>query len=155
MAFVYNPNWPLIVTAIAISPNPFDSTNIPTYTDISDRVQTIDSSNGRQYELDTNQSAECSITVLDPDEVFNPSNTSSPFSPNVKTYRRMVDMAMWPQAPNTMGVGVNILNQGTFGSFAVSATRVNLDPSFETYPTGSGWSTILNASAVIVSSPYS
>lgn len=150
----YNANWPMVVTAVAFSTNPFDSTAVPVYVDISERVQSMDSSNGRQYELDTNQSAECAITVLDPDEVFNPSNTNSPFAPNVTVYRRLVDTAMWPQAPNTFGVGTNILNANTGGGFNISNTTAGFDPSFEVYPNQAGWGKTINSSASIVNCPY-
>lgn len=142
------------MTGIAFPTNPFDSSAIPVFTDISDRVQSMNSSNGRQYELDQNQAAECAITVLDSDEVFNPANTGSPFSPNVRVYRRMIDVAMWPQAPNTLGVATNILNVNTSGGFNPTNTTVSLDPSFEVYNSGSSWGKVINASAIIVNTPY-
>ena len=149
-----NPNWPLTITAVAFVTDPFDSTAVPAYVDISERVQTLDTSTGRQYELDTVQAAECAVTVLDADEIFNPSNTASPFAPDVLVYRRMIDLAMWPLAPNTNGVATNILNVNTSGGFNPSNTTISLDPSFEAYAVDAGWGKTLGASATIVQSYY-
>jgi hypothetical protein len=149
-----NPNWPLVVTGVAFSTDPFDSGATPNFVDISERVQTLDTSTGRQYELDTVQAAECAITVLDADEIFNPANTSSPYSPNVRVYRRLIDVAMWPLAPNTGGVATNLLNTTTSGGFNPSNTTISLDPSFEVYAVDAGWGKSINTSANIISSYY-
>ena len=149
-----NPNWPLTVTAVAFSTDPFDSTAVPVFVDISERGQTLDTSTGRQYELDTVQAAECAITVLDADEIFNPTNMGSPYSPGVRVYRRLIDVAMWPLAPNTGGVATNLLNVNTSGGFNPSNTTTSLDPSFETYAVDASWGKSFNAGSNIQSSYY-
>lgn len=150
-----NPNWPLTITSVAFTTDPFDSTATPVFQDMSDRVKSLDSSAGRQYELDTIQSAVAAVTVYDPDEALNPSNNTSPHYPDVKVYRLFSDQAMWPLAPNTMGVGANILNPFTGGGFNTSNTTAGLDPSFEIYGASVSWGKFVGQlSAFIEECPY-
>jgi hypothetical protein len=71
---------------------------------------------GRQYELDQVQAGTCDVEVVDPLEVLNPLNGSSPFMSggnSVKPYRAMRVAAMWP-----VGVGSgNIINTGVDSTY--------------------------------------
>lgn len=113
-----NPNWPFTVTSFSTA-NPFDG-SAPAFVDVSSRVRQLASSAGRQYELDTVEAGEARLVIDDKDEAFNPTNSSSPYYPNVKPYRQLTDQAMWPPVPN--GAAVNLLN-ATSG----------YDPTFEGY----------------------
>lgn len=147
-----NPNWPLIGTSISLNAGPFDvfpftSTSIfapgldvpnqsalkPIFFDISDRIQDFSTSVGKQYELDTISAGEATTTILDRDEAFNPTNPNSPYYPNVKIYRQIADIAMWPPVPS--GGNVNLLNVNsfpyvdpTFESYAFTGTTTTLGP---------------------------
>lgn len=118
-----NPNWPLTITQVAFATDPFNNNVSQQWTDISSRVQSLDSSRGRQYELDVVSTGEAAVTLYDLDEAFNPTNPSSPYYPNVKVYRRLIDQAMWPSQP--VGGAVNTLNAAS-----------GFDPTFESYTVG-------------------
>ncbi len=118
-----NTNWPLTVTQVAFSTDPFDQNAVPVWTDLSDRNQSLDTSRGRQYELDVVSAGEAAVTFYDFDEVLNPTNPNGPYYPNVKVYRRLIDQAMWPPLP--VGGAVNLLN-----------TAAGYDCTFESYTVG-------------------
>lgn len=134
-----NPNYPLIATSVALNADPFNvfpfnagtpavpnpSATRSIYTDISDRVQAVDASFGRQYELDTISAGVATFDILDKDEAFNPSNTGSIYYPNVKIYRQIFDGAMWPPTP--AGSAVNLLNLSAY---------YPVDPTMESYAVG-------------------
>lgn len=149
-----NPNWPLTVTTVAFDSDPFDPDQAlpsatPVMMDISERVQTNDVATGRQYELDVNQAGSMTMTILDSDEIFNPTNTFSPYYPNVKVYRRIADQALWPNSATTGNLfnpisgfdpTLNSYAQGSTPSWLngiggtvpqVSFNEVNLNPYFE------------------------
>lgn len=120
-----NQNWPLTVTQVAFATDPFNSGVSPIWQDLSTRIRAMDSSAGRQYELDQVSAGEAALTIYDPDEAVNPTNPLSPYYPNVKVYRRIIDQAMWP--PQPIGGAVNLLNSisgydSTFESYAVAST---------------------------------
>ncbi len=127
-----NPNWPLTVTSVAFNADPFDATATPTFVDTSSRVREFEAQAGRQYELDTMQAGEATLTVSDKDEAFNPTNPSSTYYPNVLPYRQICDQAMWPPAP--IGAAVNLL-PGQLSPV--------VDPTFESYTSGAGVSWVL------------
>lgn len=121
-----NPNWPLNVTQVAFTTDPFNADVTPVWVDLSTRVQALNSSRGRQYELDTITAGEASLVLLDSDEALNPANTSSVYYPNVKVYRRIIDQAMWPPTPQ--GAATNLLNTNT--------RPTGIDPTFDSYSVG-------------------
>lgn len=137
-----NTNFPLTVTSVAFSTDPFDNTATPSYVDISNRVEMFDASVGKQYELDTGQAGEATYTLYDPDEALNPINTGGPFYPNIKIYRAIADQAMWPN--QTFG---NLLNTN-YGTDPVLGTINGYDPSFESYANGSSVPWILTTGGV-------
>ncbi|HEY6021600.1 MAG TPA: LamG-like jellyroll fold domain-containing protein [Candidatus Paceibacterota bacterium] len=126
-----NVNWPLNVTSINFVSDPFDQNGTPSFTDISNRVQSFDSSVGRQYELDQNQAGEATYTLYDSDEALNPSNTGGAFYPNVKIYRQITDQAMWPNQATG-----NLLNSGYGSNSLLGTGTAGYDPSFESYTVG-------------------
>lgn len=124
-----NPNWPLMNTSVSFGADPFNQAPygtgaFPAFKDISDRIQGVNTSLGRQYELDVITSTEGTLIVLDKDEAFNPSNPVGPYYPNVKVYRPIFDGAMWP--PVASGMAVNLFN-----------TTYGVDPTLNTYTVGS------------------
>lgn len=147
MASAPNPNWPLTVTNIAFITNPFDGTISQRWCDVSSRIQSLDSSRGRQYELDSISAGEATLTVLDPDEIFSPTNTTGPFTGNVQVYRRIIDQVMYPPVP--VNGAVNLLNSNT--QTAVGGTQFVYDPTFESYTTGTapGWIIAINCSPTV------
>lgn len=71
-------------------------------------------SRGRSYELGQVEAGTCSITVEDPQETLNPSNTSSPLNSGTNKlalYRAAQVRAWWP-GPDTPG---NAIQAGTYG----------------------------------------
>ncbi len=142
-----NPNWPANYTFVDFTTDPFDQGATESWIDISSRVQSLDSSVGRQYELDQNQAGEATYTLFDSDEALNPSNTGSPYYPNIKIYRQIIDMAMWPN--QTTG---NLLNTN-YGSDSRLGTTAGYDPSFESYAVGASvpWITANGGISPVVS----
>ena len=61
----------------------FSSTFNAVYSDVSDRVQSINIKRGRDDNLTTFGAGEATVVLYDPDADYNPLNTSSPLSPNV------------------------------------------------------------------------
>lgn len=147
-----NPNWPVTVTSVAFNAGPFDATTTTTqYVDLSTRTRSLNSSMGRQYELDQITAGEAHLVIDDKDEVLNPTNPASPYFPNVKPYRQISDQAMWPTAAYTNGVNANLLNPNT-GYLPYNSDPI--DPSFEVYLVGSAWGRSTGPSlATIFSSP--
>lgn len=133
------PNWPLTVTSVAFAGDPFDAGSTLVYTDISTRVDTFNTSIGKQYELDQVQAGEAAYTLYDSDESLNPTNPSSPYYPNVKVFRRTADQSMYPAAP--VGAAVNLLN-----------ATAGFDPSFESSTVGAtpSWITAVGGTTPVI-----
>jgi hypothetical protein len=119
---VTNANWPLTVTQVDFA-NGLNTVNAPSWVDLSARCWSLSCDRGKQYELDETQAGVGGIVFADQDETLNPTNGSSPYSPNVLPYRPIVDQAMWPPAP--VGAAVN-----------TCGTAAGYDPSFETTAVG-------------------
>jgi hypothetical protein len=78
------------------------------WVDVGWRVSAASATQGRQYELAQQQAGQGSWTMRNDDEALNPSNTSSPYWPNVVPYRPARTVAAWnTTALSTAG---NILN---------------------------------------------
>jgi len=74
---------------IAFNADPNQATIPPYWTDQSWRVQfPWSSSRGRQYELDAVETGEWRPTIANPDGALDPSNTASPYYPNVIPFRQ-------------------------------------------------------------------
>jgi hypothetical protein len=118
---------------VAFNAEPFDPAAVPTWTNLSSRVQAIGSaSRGRQYELDQNQTGAMDVSWVNIDEALNPVNTGSPYYPNVQPYRQILARCMWPNG----GTG-NLLNLAYNGT----------NPGFESYTAGAAvpWVTAIGA----------
>lgn len=130
MAVLANPNWPVVAVEVDFTSGPPATPTIArrsintAYRKTS--VASFDTQRGRSYELDKVSAGRLNVTVRDPFEQLNPSNTGSPFNTGGNTilpYRAVWVWAMWPTQP---GSG-NILNTGV---------HVDYDPSFELNPDG-------------------
>lgn len=126
-----NTNWPLNITSVDFVTDPFNAGIVENWVDISARVQSFDSSVGKQYELDTGQAGEATYTLYDPDEALNPTNATSVYAPNVTVYRQITDQAMWPN--QTTG---NLLNSAYGTDSRLGTGSTGYDPSFESYTAG-------------------
>jgi hypothetical protein len=122
-------NLPLRYLGVAFNADPFDGAATPSWVDLTARAKVIGGAGrGRQYELDQFQAGAMSVDWLNIDEALNPANTGSPYSPNLLPYRQILFMAQWPAAP--VGGAVNLIN--------LAHPDYPVDPSFESYATGSG-----------------
>lgn len=72
---------------IAFASNP--GAAVPTYTDVSAYVRSLTTRRGRQHELDRTDSGTATLTLLNSDGRFDPTNGASPYSPNVLPMRRL------------------------------------------------------------------
>jgi len=81
--------WPgLIKYEFAFNTSATGGSVPPYWNDLSNRVQSRWSvKRGRQYELDTNTTGQWTVPLANPDGALDPSNTSSPYYPNVVPYR--------------------------------------------------------------------
>jgi len=88
-----NPNFPRVFVEAALGATPGDPTvaTLDTaYTDLSARCigtagqAMISLSGGRQYELSQPESGTCTIAMNNQDGAFNPTNSSSPYFPNIR-----------------------------------------------------------------------
>jgi hypothetical protein len=80
MSVAFDSNVDLTVE-IGFTSNPYDTTY--TYTDVSDYVLKIDIKRGRQQALSDIGTGTCTVVFDNQDRRFDPTNTSSPYSPNV------------------------------------------------------------------------
>ncbi|MHB1472413.1 MAG: YncE family protein, partial [Dermatophilaceae bacterium] len=129
-----NPEWPQIIHEAALSTPP-NSTSLPAWTDLSSRVQSLSTTRGRTWELATPAPGSGMITLGNADGAFDPTNTSSPYSPNVQPMRlfrtrvawagKMYEAARslirrWPQSWETSRYGIvraqTVDMLGTLGS---------------------------------------
>jgi hypothetical protein len=127
-------NRPDVFLGVAFNADPFDVQATPSWTDLTSRIETINSAKrGRQYELDRNQTGNLDATWLDIDEALNPANTGSPYYPNVVPYRAILARCMWPNG----GTGnlLNLAYNGTDASFE-SYTAAAAAPSWLTPVSG-------------------
>ena len=80
MSVAFDSNVDLTVE-IGFASNPYDTTY--TYTDVSDYVLKIDIKRGRQQALSEIGTGFATVVFDNQDRRFDPTNTSSPYSPNV------------------------------------------------------------------------
>ena len=80
MSVAFDSNVDLTVE-IGFASNPYDTTY--TYTDVSDYVLRLDIKRGRQQALSEIGTGTCTVVFDNQDRRFDPTNTSSPYSPNV------------------------------------------------------------------------
>jgi hypothetical protein len=107
------PNFPLLLTewAPAYSAN---SGSMPSYfTDISARTRDGDSfKKGKQYELDTIQASELTMTLGNLDAALDPTNTSGPFYGHISPYQPFRIRAQYPPTQNLLPQAVADAGEG-------------------------------------------
>jgi hypothetical protein len=101
------PSWPQIRFRVGFNSNGTLSVP-PSYTDLSSRLRGSWQATlaGRQYELDQVQSGQLTLTLDNRDGALDPTNSSSPYSPNVLPLKPCHLQALWPAG------GRNLLPQG-------------------------------------------
>lgn len=126
-----NPNWPLVDEAISWQTGPSSSWPPKFWVSTAQRVRdSVSITRGRQYELDQVQTGEYHCTWDNRDGALDPTNTSSPFYPNVVPYRAFRRRHQWPPTQNILTV-----DQATGGSTqtAGSAHVDSLVPGWTSY----------------------
>lgn len=147
--FNVDPNEP---TAAPTSPAAFNIGSyrtpvaIPAWSDLSSLWLGADGvTRGRQYELDTNQASQPSMTWVDPNEYLNPANTAGPYYPNVLPLRQLTIQGTWPNPASGNLMNTNqpdspVLCTGPVDPAVVAAGghpgSIGYDPSFESYSVG-------------------
>lgn len=114
------PDWPLLDYAICWSAGPSQTPVQNYWCNLSSRTEgTTTVKRGKQYELDQVQPGEMTLTFRNDDGVFDPTNTTSPFWPQVKPYRLIRLRAQYPPTVNlltaTQAVGPFTGNQSVSG----------------------------------------
>lgn len=83
-----NPNWPLVDEAVSFQSGPNSPAPFPYWCSVIGRTEgQWTSRRGRQYEVDQVQAGTVTSTLRNDDAAFDPSNTSSPFYPQVTPWR--------------------------------------------------------------------
>lgn len=83
---------PVVSAEIAFATNPAST---PTWTDVTDYLQAFSYQRGRQTERDVMQAGTATLVMDNLDRRFDPTYTSSPYSPNVVPMRRVRISAVW------------------------------------------------------------
>lgn len=79
----------VLEVSIGFASNPNVAIGSTVWTDVSADVRSFDTSRGRQYELDRFEAGTATIVLNNRHRKYDPTNTSSPHSPNVKPMRRV------------------------------------------------------------------
>ena len=95
---------PTFTVEMAFGNDPLDAA--PTWVDVTTYVLAVQIARGRQYELDRIEAGTCDLEIEDDDRRFDPSNTASPYYPNVK-----------PMVPVRVTVTHNATNYRRFYGF--------------------------------------
>lgn len=86
-------SWPTLTVRVAFATEPLAAT--PTWTDVSDYVRSVRIRRGRQDELNRIEAGVAEVTLDNRDRRFDPTNTSSPYYPNVLPMRKINIRATW------------------------------------------------------------
>ncbi|MEY9937287.1 hypothetical protein [Streptacidiphilus sp. MAP5-3] len=102
------PSWPQVRFQVAFNTGGNMSTQ-PSYVDLSSRLRQSWSAElaGRQYELDQIQSGQMTCTLWNLDGALDPTNTASPYYPNVIPMRQCRLQAVWPPTRNLVPQAVS------------------------------------------------
>jgi hypothetical protein len=73
---------------LTVSADPNDPTIVPIWTDLTKRLTHVGTKRGKSYELDQATAQEQTFTLRNTDGYLDPTNTASPFWPNVLPYRQ-------------------------------------------------------------------
>lgn len=144
------PNFPNLVTQWGASFGANGGTPAVQNVDLSSRVLTSQSWKvGKQYELDSAQAGELTVTLRNNDAVLDPTNGSSPFAGHIAPYQSLSVYACYPPS-------VNRLTQEQAGGghgWPVGAVPASFDIYTGTDPTGTG--TIVAQPAAPLDSAFS
>ena len=103
MVSTSNPNWPTLFAEAAFAVNPYYSTGTVVYTDLTSRlVKSWSIRRGKQFELDQMQPAEFHGQMVNKDGFLDPSNTASPYYPDVLPYRGYRMRVQYPASVNLL-----------------------------------------------------
>lgn len=126
-----NPNWPTLFAEASFAVNPYYSTGTVVYTDLTPRLYKQWSiRRGKQFELDQIQPGEFNGQWINKDGFLDPSNTSSPFSPNVLPYRGYRMRAQYPPSYNLLDG--DAATGGEVTPLAVGATSASVGSFYAT-----------------------
>jgi hypothetical protein len=140
------PSWPRIRFQVAFNTGG-TSTAQPAYVDLSSRLRGSWSAtpSGRQYELDQVQSGQMSCNLWNLDGALDPTDTASPYYPNVIPMRKARLQAVWPPTRNLLprdaasglNLSGNVASSGVSGQPVFNAT--GLAPAPTGHTTAYGW----------------
>lgn len=88
---VSTPNVPVLTFRFSPTTNPLDP---PAWVDITADVMHFESHRGRQFELDRIEAGTATLTLDNSDRRYDPSNSNSPYYPNIVPLKRFQVMAM-------------------------------------------------------------
>lgn len=98
-----NPNWPLIDEAISFQSGPTSNAYQPHWVSVIERSRgSWATARGRQYELDQVQTGTVTTRLQNKDGAFDPTNTASPYYPQVLPYRAYRRRAQYPATVNIL-----------------------------------------------------
>lgn len=129
-----NPNFPRIEESIALGQGGVGGSQpFGHWLDITSRTRATNSlTRGKQYELDTIQSAEYDVTIDNTDGAFDPTNSSSVYYPQVVPWVPYRKRAQWPVTnnllspelalPSTTNINARYLIQGANTTVTVVST---------------------------------
>lgn len=160
MPQAFNPNWPTMYVQGFFAGNPYYNGSlqfsvIPT-TELNRRMQQAWSARrGKQYELDLVQPGELDAVWQNNDGALDPSNTSSPLSPNVLPYRGYQVWASWPPSYNLMIDHVANGGEGFTGASSASVSGFYGTPTVAASATAWQGSNVWELDAVTSASGHS
>lgn len=98
-----NPNWPLVDVAVSFNSGPQSAMPAANWCSMVDRTMGLQNiPRGRQYELDQVQTGTWTGSLQNKDGALDPSNTGSPFYPQVVPYRAFRHRAQYPATVNIL-----------------------------------------------------
>ncbi|MCC9307677.1 hypothetical protein LN042_11280 [Kitasatospora sp. RB6PN24] len=137
------PSWPQIRFQVAFNLGGSQNGQ-PAYVDLSSRLRGSWSAeqSGRQYELDQIQSGQLTLSLQNLDGALDPTNTASPYYPNVVPMRSCRLQAVWPPTRNLMpqnvSSGTSTSSLGSTVGSLIPAT--GLPPAPTGHTTAHAWS---------------
>lgn len=109
-----NPNWPTLFAEASFAVNPYYTTGTVVYTDLTPRLYKQWSiRRGKQFELDQVQPGEFHGQWVNKDGFLDPSNTTSPYYPDVLPYRGYRMRAQYPPSANLLTADQATGGEGT------------------------------------------
>lgn len=131
------PSWPQVRFQTAFNAGGTSSTS-PAFVDLTSRLRGSWSADlaGRQYELDQVQSGQLRVTLWNGDGALDPTNTASPYAPNILPMRQCRLQAVWPPTrnllPQSMCSGINSSQMTVTAGTLTAATGLTPAPTGHT-----------------------